>query len=115
MNWQFWKPKHTVASVARQLASGLRDGSIVLDEVLADEPFDDEIDADDAITLQIEVAEATSDAAILDMVKQYANSADLENRSRGGAGLRIGKIVVALPKITVAMRRRHRSEPTNAG
>jgi Type VI secretion system/phage-baseplate injector OB domain len=38
MNWRFWKPKNTVHSVARQLAAGLRDGSIVLDEPLEDEP-----------------------------------------------------------------------------
>ena len=30
MNWRFWELKHTVATVARRLASGLRDGSISL-------------------------------------------------------------------------------------
>ena len=75
MNWQFWKPKHTVASVAARLASGLRDGSIILDEPLADEPFDDDVETD-ALVLQIDVAAGTSDAAILELVRQRASSAD---------------------------------------
>ena len=28
MNWRIWKPRHTVSSVARTLAQGLRDGSV---------------------------------------------------------------------------------------
>ena len=31
MNWWIWKPKNTLASVARNLAHGLRDGSVLLE------------------------------------------------------------------------------------
>lgn len=31
MNWWVWKPKHTLTSVARNLAQGLRDGSVSLE------------------------------------------------------------------------------------
>ena len=30
MNWQIWKPRHSLSSVARNLAQGLRDGSVSL-------------------------------------------------------------------------------------
>jgi tetratricopeptide (TPR) repeat protein len=40
MHWRFWEPKHTVKSVAQRLAAGLRDGSVVLDDPLDDEPAD---------------------------------------------------------------------------
>ena len=60
MNWQFWKPKHTVESVAKRLASGLRDGSIILDVPLADEPFEDDIGID-AEVVQIDLPERTAD------------------------------------------------------
>jgi hypothetical protein len=113
MNWRFWKPKHTVESVAQRLALGLRNGSIILDEPFADEPFDDDIETDDVV-LQINVAEGTPDAAILEMVKQCANSADLENRNHGGNGLRIGKVVVEFPKVKVALRPRSETERTSA-
>lgn len=113
MNWQFWKPKHTVASVAKQLASGLRDGSITLDEPLADEPFEDDIGTD-GVVLQIDIAAGTSDATILEMVKQFASSADQENRSHGGTGLRIGKVVVEFPMVKVALRPRSEAERTSA-
>src|SRR5262245_32687756 len=94
MTWQFWKATHTVDSVARRLATGLRDGSMVLDEPLADEPFDASLDSD-TIVLQFEVADETSDAAILDMVKARVGAADRESRSHGGPGLRLGKMIVA--------------------
>ncbi len=37
MNWRFWEPSHTVASVADRLTVGLRDGTIFLDEPIAEE------------------------------------------------------------------------------
>jgi len=84
-----------------------------LNDPLADEPFGDDIDAD-AVVLQIDIAEGTSDAAILEMVKKSASSADQENRSHGGNGLRIGKVVVDFPKVKVALRARSESDRASA-
>jgi hypothetical protein len=102
MSWRFWRPKHTMESVAQRLASGLLDGSIALDEPLADEPFEDELDAD-AIVVQIDVSDSMSDEQILDKVKECAHDADAKNRDQGGAGLRIGQVVIASPKVKVAL------------
>ena len=66
------------------------------------------------MVLQIVIVEGTSDAAILEMVKQCAFSADQENRSHGGSGLRIGKVVVEFPQVKVALRSRSDAKPISA-
>ena len=112
MNWRFWEPPHTVESVARRLVAGLRDGSVVLDEPQEEGPFDSDLN-DDGIVVQIDVPEGASDAAILDYVKRCAITADEENRSHGGAGLRVGTILIQSPRVKVAFRPRNAAEPTN--
>jgi hypothetical protein len=95
------------------LSSGLLDDSIILDEPLVDEPFEDDIETD-GLVLQLDIAEGTSDAAILELVKQSASSADQENRRHGGNGLRIGKVIVDFPKVKVALRPSNDAERTGA-
>jgi hypothetical protein len=108
MNWRFWQPKHTFENVARQLVEGLRDGSVEFDRSLDDDDFDA-----DAIVMQIDVAQGMTDAAILELVKQCATTADEEDRRNGGIGLRIGRVVVDLPKVKVGLQ--PRTETKHAG
>src|SRR5580658_10323653 len=110
MNWRFWQPKHTVASVAQLLASGLRDGSILLDD-----PFEETSEADagtENLSLQLEIAEGMSDASIMDLVTKQAMTADEENRKKGGNGLRIGRIDIQAPRVSVALRPRQQTVGT---
>lgn len=102
MSWQFWKPVNTVDSVAHRLAAGLRDGSIMLDDPVADEPFNDEL-ASEAVVLYLNIPEGMNDEAILDLVKQFAAEADASDRRRGGHGLRIGKVIISHPSCRVAL------------
>jgi hypothetical protein len=102
MSWRFWQPKHTLENVAKQLADGFRDGSVILDEPL---DGDDDVESD-TILMQLDVAQGMTDTAILDMVKQCASSADEENRRQGGLGLRIGRVVIEVAKVKVALRPR---------
>jgi hypothetical protein len=102
MHWPFWQPKHTVESVAHRLASGLLDGSIVLDD-----PFEDLAELDngsDNLVLQLEVAEGMSDASIMELVTKRAMSADEEYRKKCGKALRIGRIDIRAPKVSVLLR-----------
>jgi len=105
MSWRFWQPKHTVESIAHRLADGLRNGSVGLDDPLEDCASEDDIDSSD-IVMELEVANDMSDAAILEMVKQYASTADAENRSQGGVGLRIGRVVFETSNVKIALRPR---------
>lgn len=80
MNWRFWEPRHTVTSVARRLAVGLQDESLVLDEPFADE-------GDDGLVVHLAVPSACSDAEVLEKVKTLTLVADEGHRHGGGHGL----------------------------
>ena len=113
MNWFFWRPKHTVQSVAQRIAAGLRDGSIMLDEPLEDEPFDDVIESSDLV-LQLDIPQGTSNEEILELVKQCVIRADEQNRLQGGQGLTLEAVRVESPKIRVALRQTGPTEKVNA-
>jgi hypothetical protein len=86
MNWRFWQPRQTVASVAGRLAEGLRDGSVVLDEPFADEAEDA---ADDDLMLNLNAPAGSTDLEMLDLIKRVTLHADEGHRQSGGHGLSI--------------------------
>lgn len=103
MNWRFWEPKHTVASVAKRISEGLRDGTVVLGEPLSDDPFTDDIE-EGRLVLQFDVAPQLSADEILDLVKECVRNADEQDRNHGGPGLNLEAVRVESPKVKVALR-----------
>ena len=88
MNWCFWKPQHTVETVAKRLAAGLTDGSVALDEPLADET------AEEGLILLIYLPHNLSDDEILERVKGLYLAADRDHRRHGGQGLLISTVLI---------------------
>lgn len=99
MGWRFWRPKHTVDSVARDLVAGLIDGSLALDEPLEDD--DNRTEA--AVVLELDVPAGASDAEILDLVRRCTQTADAEHRNYGGHGLRLNEVKITSPPPAVRM------------
>ena len=113
MNWRFWEPAYTAEAVARQLVAGLRDGSIVLAEPLADEPLDADLDSE-KVVFQLDLPAGTTNEGILELVKQCVRGADEQNRTHGGRGLELEAVRVESPKIKVALRPKAESEKVSA-
>jgi hypothetical protein len=88
--WQFWQPRHTVASVARRLADGFADGSVVFGDAQGRAPV--------GLALTLDVPGDLSDDEVLERVKRVAATADSLYRSLGGRGLRIQEIEIRRPE-----------------
>jgi hypothetical protein len=120
MTWRFWEPRHTLESVARQLAEGLADGTVALDEPLADEPLDEGA-GPEALVLQLDVPDHLSDAEVLELIKQLSATADKDHRRHGGQGLAIRQVFIprAAPAanekaVRVAFQSKNDADPTEA-
>src|SRR5437870_5441287 len=94
MEWRFWRPRHSVASVAANLARGLTEGTIALDEPFADDDQDHRAN-NAGLILELDVAENVPDTELLEIVKRLTVSADDEHRQHGGHGLAIRQVKIA--------------------
>jgi len=98
IHWQFWKPRHTVASVAARLAAGLADGSVDLDEPLLEETDEH------SLVVELDVPSDWTDAKVLELVSSLSSKADQAYREHGGQGLRVQKIEIDQAQPTTSNR-----------